>query len=139
MRTGISSPFFRSDQKPEPGRGDSTMTIENGYFRDYVGVVVATAYRAKSTNDKPVKTAVVRGSVFETLANVPASQTNPPAAISMNYRMAPGDTDPRDPVFVYDFNRQAGDNFKVYYSLQAPENVAPCNQSRTAVDGWVCK
>jgi len=57
----------------------------------------------------------------------------------MNYRMAPGDTDPRDPVFVYDFNRKAGDNFKVYYSLQAPENVAPCNQSRAGVDGWVCK
>jgi hypothetical protein len=139
MRTGVSSPFFRSDQKPEPGRGDSTMTIENGYFRDYVGVVVATAYRAKSSNDKPMKTAVVRGSVFEALGNVPASQLNPPAAISMNYRMAPGDTDPRDPVFVYDFNRKAGDNFKVYYSLQAPENVAPCNQSRAGVDGWVCK
>ena len=139
MRTGVSSPFFRSDQKPEPGRGDSTMTIENGYFRDYVGVVVATAYRAKSNNDKPMKTAVVRGSVFEALGNVPASQLNPPAAISMNYRMAPGDTDPRDPVFVYDFNRKAGDNFKVYYSLQAPENVAPCNQSRAAIDGWVCK
>jgi hypothetical protein len=86
-----------------------------------------------------MKTAVVRGSVFEALGNVPASQLNPPAAISMNYRMAPGDTDPRDPVFVYDFNRKAGDNFKVYYSLQAPENVAPCNQSRAAIDGWVCK
>jgi hypothetical protein len=139
MRTGVSSPFVRGDQKPEPGRGDSTMTIENGYFRDYVGVVVGTAYRARSTNDKPVKTAVVRGSVFEALGNVPVSQLNPPAAISMNYRMAPGDTDPRDPVFVYDFNRQAGDNFKVYYSLEAPENVAPCNQSRAAIDGWVCK
>jgi hypothetical protein len=139
MRTGVSSPFFRSDQKPEPGRGDSTMTIDGGYFRDYVGVVVATAYRAKSTNDKPVKTAVVRGSVFEALGNVPVSQLNPPAAISMNYRMAQGDTEPRDPVFVYDFNRQAGDNFKVYYSLKAPENVAPCNQSRAAIDGWVCK
>ena len=142
MRTGVASPFFRSDQKPEPGRGDSTMTIENGYFRDYVGVVVATAYRAKSASlnsDKPVKTAVVRGSVFEALGDVPVSQLNPPAAISMNYRMAAGDTEPRDPVFVYDFNRKAGDNFKVYYSLKAPDNVAPCNQSRTAIDGWVCK
>ena len=139
VRTGVSSPFFRSDQKAEPGRGDSTMTIENGYFRDYVGVVVATAYRAKSTNDKPVKTAVVRGSVFEPLGNVPVSQLNPPAAISMNYRMAAGDTEPRDPIFVYDFNRQAGDNFKVYYSLKVPENVAPCNEKKAGLDGWVCK
>ena len=57
MRTGISSPFFNANQKPEPGRGDGSMTIENGYFRDYVGVVVATAYRANSTNDKPSKVA----------------------------------------------------------------------------------
>src|SRR5713226_5603329 len=87
MRTGVSSPFFRDDQKPEPGRGDGSMNIENGYFRDYIGVVVATAYRAKSTNDKPLKTAAVRGSVFEPLSNVTARQMNPPAAISMNYRM----------------------------------------------------
>ena len=32
-----------------------------------------------------------------------------------------------------------GDTFKVYYSLQAPKTVAPCNESRPAVDGWVCK
>ncbi len=44
MRTGISSPFFRGDQKAEPGRGDGSVLIENGYFKDYVGVVVATAY-----------------------------------------------------------------------------------------------
>jgi len=139
MRSGVSSPFFRSDQKPEPGRGDSTLTVENGYFRDYVGVVIATAYRAQSTNDKPIKMAVVRGSVFEALGGVRASELNPPAAISMNYRMAPGDTGPRDPIFVYDFNRKAGDNFKVYYSLEAPASVAPCNEKRAGMDGWVCK
>lgn len=139
MRTGISSPFFNANQKPEPGRGDGSMTIENGYFRDYVGVVVATAYRANSINDKPSKIAVVRSSVFEPLSNVAASQANPPAAVSMNYRMAPGDSAPRDPIFIYDFNKKAGDNFKVYYSLEAPQNVAPCNESRPGIAGWVCK
>jgi hypothetical protein len=138
MRTGISSPFFKDDQKPEPGRGDGSMTIENGYFRDYIGVVVGTGYRANSTNDKPVKTAAVRSSVFETLNNVAVSQAYPPAAVSMNYRMAPGDSSPRDPLFVYDFNK-TGDNFKVYYSLEAPPTVAPCNESRAGFDGWVCK
>jgi len=138
MRTGVSSPFFNSNQKPEPGRGDGSMTIENGYFRDYVGVVVGTAYRANSATDKPVKTAVVRGSVFEPLSNVAAGQMYPPAAVSMNYRMAPGDKAPRDPIFIYDFNKKAGDDFKVYYSLEAPTTVAPCNQNRSGVDGWVC-
>ncbi len=138
MRTGVTSPFFRADQQPEPGRGDGSLTVENGYFRDYVGVMVATAYRANAINDKPLKVASVRGSVFAPL-NVAALAGAPPGAISMNYRMAPGDTDPRDPVFVYDFNRKAGDNFKVYYSLEAPKNVAPCNDNRTGIDGWVCK
>ena len=139
MRIGVASPFFRTEQKPEPGRGDGSMTVENSYFRDYFGIVVATAYRVQSNNDKPLKMAVVRSSVFEPLNNVSVSQANPPGAISMNYRMAPGDTGPRDPIFIYDFNRKAGDSFKVYYSLQAPPNVAPCNQTRGGIDGWVCR
>jgi len=139
MRIGVTSPFFKGDQKPEPGRGDGSMTIDGGYFRDYLGVVVGTAYRSSSINDKPVKTAVVRNSVFESLSNVAVSQTNPPAAVSMNYRMAPGDSAPRDPIFVYGFNKKSGDDFKVYYSLEAPQTVAPCNEKRTGFDGWVCK
>jgi len=69
---------------------------------------------------------------------VPANPRTPPAAISMNYNMAPNDPDPRAPIEVYDFNKKPGENFKVYYSLQAPKTVAPCNESRPAVDGWVC-
>ena len=138
MRLGVQSPFFRADQKPEPGRGDGSLTVSDSYFRNYVGVLAATAYRANSINDKPLKVASVRNSVFEALPSVTA-QSNPPAAISMNYRMAPGDTSPRDPIFIYDFNKKAGDNFKVYYSLEAPKNVAPCNDQRVQVDGWVCK
>jgi hypothetical protein len=85
-----------------------------------------------------MKTATVRSSVFEQL-NVPANPRIPPAAISMNYYMAPNDPEPRVPILVYDFNQKAGDDFKVYYSLEAPTNVAPCNERRPAVDGWVCK
>lgn len=139
LRTGITSPFVRMSEKPEPGRGDGTLAVENSYFRNYLGVVVATSYRALSRNDKPLKAAVVRSSVFEPLPGVPAGQSSPPGAISMNYRMAGGDTFPRDPIAVYDFNRKAGDNFKVYYSLEAPTSVAPCNEKRAGIDGWVCK
>jgi hypothetical protein len=139
MRTGVASPFFRDGQLTEPGRGDGSVTIENGYFRDYVGVVVATAYSASAKKDGPLKKAIVRNSVFEPLNGVPTSQANPPAAISMNYRMAPGDADPRDGIQVIDFNKKAGDNFKVYYSLEAPTKAAPCNQSRAGISGWVCK
>ena len=137
MRTGVASPFFHSD-RPEPGRGDGSIAIENSYFRDYFGIVVATTYQPKPGGQKPVKTAIVRGSIFEPL-NVPANPRTPPAAISMNYNMAPDDPEPRVPILIYDFNKKQGDNFKVYYSYQAPRNVAPCNDSRPAVDGWVCK
>ena len=57
----------------------------------------------------------------------------------MNYGMAPQDARPRDPLLVYDFNKQAGKNFKVYYSLQAPETVAPCQDTMPEIGGWVCK
>ena len=57
----------------------------------------------------------------------------------MNYGMAPQDARPRDPVLVYDFNKQAGKNFKVYYSLQAPATVAPCHDTMPDIGGWVCK
>ena len=57
----------------------------------------------------------------------------------MNYQMASGDAEPRDPIQVLDFNNKPGDSFKVYYSLDAPANAAPCHESRTGLDGWVCK
>src|SRR6266568_2531237 len=47
MRTGVASPFFHLGQSVEPGRGDGSIAIENSYFRDYYGVVVATTYQPK--------------------------------------------------------------------------------------------
>jgi hypothetical protein len=64
---------------------------------------------------------------------------SPCFSVSMNYGMAPGDTAPREPILVYDFNKKPGDNFKVYYSLEAPERVSPCHDSRPGIAGWVCK
>ena len=139
MRTGIASPFFRSDQKPEPGRGDGSVSIENSHFRDYVGVVVATAYAANGVNGNPAKRATVRNSLFEPLGGVPMFEMTPPASISMNYRMATGDPEPRDPIEVFDFNKKAGDNFKVYYSLDSDPKLAPCKEQRPGIGGWVCR
>ena len=67
-----------------------------------MGVAVATAYTPPTTM-APVKKAIVRNSRFELLPGVAPGQY-PPAAISMNYGMASGDTARRDPVIVYDFN-----------------------------------
>jgi hypothetical protein len=138
MRIGISSPFYQEFRTAEPGRGDGSVAVEGGYFRDYIGIVIATVYSSTAEAGGAIKKAAVRDAVFEPL-NVNADPLNPPAAISMNYRMASGDPDPRDPISVYNFNKKPGDNFKVYYSLEAPPKVAPCQDSRPDIGGWVCR
>jgi len=138
MRTGISSPFYQDFRAAEPGRGDGSVAVEKGYFRNYVGIVIATAYTASAEAGAAIKKAVVRDAVFEPL-DVPVDPLNPPAAISMNYRMSPSDPDPRDPIAVYNFNAKPGDDFKIYYSLEAPQSVAPCHDTRPGIGGWICK
>jgi hypothetical protein len=100
-------------------------------------VSVATAYSVYAESGAAVKKASVRDSVFESL-DVARDPLSPPAAISMNYRMAPKDADPREPIAVSNFNQHPGDDFKVYYSLEAPLSVAPCHDSRPDIDGWIC-
>jgi hypothetical protein len=139
LRTGIASPFVARSLVTDPARDRGAIVIENSRFRNYFGVVVGTAYTAQSLGGQPIKEAVVRASTFETLTEAPVDSANPPAAISMNYRMAPGDSQPRDPILVYDYNKKAGDTFKLYYSLDAPPQVAPCHESRPDTAGWACK
>ena len=137
MRVGVLSPFFYN-QAPEPGRGPGLLVIEDGYFRNQVGVSVATAYAANASGGEPLKSAVVSGSVFETL-DAPAADGWPSESISMNYEMAPGDGEPRDPIVVRDYNGQPGNSFRVYYSHEAPESTAPCQETVPGIGGWVCE
>ena len=137
MRVGVLSPFFYN-QAPEPGRGPGSLVIEDGYFRNQVGVSVATAYAANASGGEPLKSAVVSGSVFEPL-DTPAADRWPAESISMNYEMAPGDGEPRDPIVVRDYNGQPGNSFRVYYSHEAPESTAPCQETIPGIGGWVCE
>jgi parallel beta-helix repeat protein len=136
LRVGVASPFFHGTTS-EPGRGDGVTTIEDSYFRNYVGVAVATAY-TQPTTTAAIKKAVVRNSRFEPLTGAAAGQY-PAAAISMNYGMASGDAVRRDPIIVYDFNGKAGDTFRVFYSLEVPADSAPaCQAARSGIGGFVC-
>ena len=137
MRVGVLSPFFYN-QTPEPGRGPGALVVEDGYFRNHVDVSIATAYAAGAPGAAPVKRAEVRGSVFEPLGVRPPDPW-PRESISANYETAPGDGQPRDPIFVYDYNDQAGNDFEVYYSHEAPEAAAPCHEVRQEIGGWVCR
>jgi hypothetical protein len=86
----------------------------------------------------PIKKAIVRDSRFEPVA---AAAVVPYAAgaISMNYGTAAGDTQPRDPIVVYDFNAVAGDTFRVFYGNDVPPSSAACSDTRAGVAGYVCR
>ena len=136
MRVGVTSPFFLSSAA-EPGRGDGVATIVDSYFRNYVGVSVATAHTPESTQ-APMKRAVVRNSRFAALAGLPQGPYAP-AAISMNYGMSTGDRVRRDPVVVYDFNGERGNTFRVFYSSEVPEPPAAGCTTRQGIAGFVCE
>jgi hypothetical protein len=113
------------------------LLIDNTHFRNQIGVSVATAYSTNGTGVS-TKSAVVRNSMFEPL-DFKGAGTGPSESISMNYETTPRDPQPRDPLFVYDYNQQRGHDFKVYYSYQAPEGAAPCHNTLQGIGGWVCK
>jgi hypothetical protein len=137
MRVGVISPFFYHQTAQGAGKSGSLL-VDKGYFRTYIGVSVATAYSAGGRGQAPLKSAVVRNSVFEPL-DVPQLRTQPPETISMNYGTAADDPEPRDPIVVYDYNGQPGNNFKVYYSHHPPQTAAPCANTLPGIGGWVCK
>ena len=57
----------------------------------------------------------------------------------MNYGMATGDKAARSPLQVIDFNRKAGDTFRVFYSSEVPATAAPCGGvTRSGIGGFVC-
>jgi hypothetical protein len=134
VRVGVFSPFALTAQT-EPGRGDGTATVEDSYFRCYVGVAIGTAY-VRAGGPSP-RRAVVRNSRFDTVTAPVARYA--PAAISMNYGMASGDREAREPIRVYDFDGRAGDTFRLFYSLDVPDPPASCRGFRDGVQGFVCR
>ena len=135
VRAGVLSPFFYGKSADSGGAG--SLTIENSYFKSSVGVSVATLYLDDRADGRPSKSAIVRRSTFEPLD---ASGASPGfEGLSMNDGMSPGDARPRVPLRVYEYNRQPGNDFSVYYSLDAPPAVAPCHDTVPGVGGWVCR
>jgi hypothetical protein len=132
MRIGVASPFFYNSA-PGGGQAGGSFVVENGFFRTQIGINVATAYAGSGG---PAKTAEVRQLRFEPL-QIQGSRIDT-QAISMTYGMNVDDPQPRVPITVYDFNKESGNNFKVYFGSQAP-GAAPCHETRPAIGGWVCR
>ncbi len=70
----------------------------------------------------------------------------PLATIEMIHNLARGNAQPNDTydVFVYDYQGQLGNNFRVYFREQATQNLygglAPCSNTtaRPEIDGITC-
>ena len=81
--------------------------------------------------------AEVRGSVLE-IIDIQASTGWLGESISINWGTRPRDAEPRDPISVYDYNKQPGMDFTVYYSYEAPLETAPCHDTVPGIGGGVC-
>ena len=53
----------------------------------------------------------------------------------MNWGMRPRDTQPRAPIAVFAYNKQAGSDFRVYYSYDVPADSAPCGETLEGIGG----
>ncbi len=70
----------------------------------------------------------------------------PLQTIEMNHHLTRGNSQPNDryDIFVYDYQGQANNDFRVYFQVQATQNlyggIAPCNNTtaRPEIDGITC-
>jgi hypothetical protein len=95
-------------------------TIQDSYFRNYNDIVISTMYFNGGGAKLSPKTTVIRNSKFGPPVADGAS------AIAMAFTPRPiANLVQQDRVFVYDFNRERGNSFQVFYREQAPDFVIP--------------
>jgi hypothetical protein len=129
---GITLPYF----------GAGTTTVENSYLRAKYGITNRTSGAPGSCPgcNLPDRLQIIRNVRFDAL---PGRSLR---SISMDYDLHNGSADlsSKDEVFVYDYQGQSGNNFRVYYREQATQNIAgglaPCNNTTTRpeIDGITC-
>ncbi len=105
--------------------GDSTQTIENSYLHNIADVVVpnmwTSSYRADYIGSRKV---VIRNDQFDVRPLWWSTQT--PLAIRMDWdTTGVRNLTASDEVDVYAYNQVSGDDFRVYYTQQAPDYIVP--------------
>ncbi|MGH7887496.1 MAG: G8 domain-containing protein, partial [Candidatus Binatia bacterium] len=125
LRTGIVPPYFM--------RG--TTLIEDSYLRNATNIAVVTIGAPGSAPygpNMPPKENIIRNVGFGTVNGSVGGQTQ--YAIAMDYDLHNGSANliERDAVFVYDYNRVAGDNFQVFYNEQRPDFIVPQSSGNLA-------
>jgi hypothetical protein len=122
-----------------PNMNNTTMTIENTYFKNQLDIAVSTPFTVGySVLSIPnTRRLLLTNTKLDTVTLIPGQ---PQASIQMAYQYeGPGqrtlNLTVRDEVYVYDNHGVVGDNFRLFYPEQAPAYVVPPTELNT--DGTV--
>jgi hypothetical protein len=118
FRTGILVPSYCG--------GD--FTVRDSYLRNYADLNVISVGAPGSQPDSavlPGKTTIIRNVTFDQITTNPLGW--PTANIQMTCVAISGCANfvVPDDVYVYDYNKVAGDNFRVFYNEQNPNYIMP--------------
>jgi hypothetical protein len=116
-----------------------TFKIEQAYFRTYHEAIVIETLATPGTGAAtPPRQTEIRHTTFVAWPGQPLQ------SITMDWRTDRGNTNTtqRDEVYVYGYQGNPTDNFRVYYAEQATQNIAGgrahCTTTRPEIDGLVC-
>ncbi len=120
--------------------GWNAMVLENSYFRNQLDLALDMLYCANGGTRLPPRMVTVRNSRFDAWPGVSHSSIG-------KFWDAGGDPyqsnfTQSDNIYVYGYQNNPTDNFAVYYSEQATQNIAggiaPCSSTRPEINGLVC-
>jgi len=109
-----------------------TFTIENSYFRTYSDAITIQTQATPGTRAQTTDRQTIISNVQ--FVAWPGQSLR---SVNMYWNTIQGNTDTtsKDEVFVYNYQGQSGNNFRVYYLEQATQNIvgglAPCNGTTT--------
>ncbi|MFN7916539.1 MAG: G8 domain-containing protein [Vicinamibacterales bacterium] len=125
VRVGIWAPYFMK----------GTATFQDSYLRNAINVRVSTIGAAGSSPygpSMPPKNTILKNLQFATPSgNIGGAA---PLDIQMDYNLWSGSSNlvKHDGVYVYSFNKVAGDDFQVFYNEQVPTFVVPQSSGNLA-------
>jgi hypothetical protein len=118
----------------------TVQTIQDSYLRNEVDLLSQTLFSTNGGSWLPPRKIIIRNVRFDPWPGAAAYDS-----ISMDWNpqgSGQGNTTQRDQTLVYSYQGNPNDNFEVYYTVQATQNVAggvaPCAATRPEIVGLVC-
>jgi hypothetical protein len=132
MKVGIATPIFAS----------GTALIENSYLRNVIDINVETMGAPGSGPDGrylPPKKQVIRNVKFDLVPENLVSADNILRKIHMGYNLQSGAAglSQLDETYVYDYDQNAGENFRLYYTQQRAEFIMEQTRNLAGTSLWL--